>query len=230
MVIKAFPPHELADEHGVLAAGGDLELQSLLLAYSQGIFPWPYRRDLLLWFSPPQRAILRFSDLHLSRSFKKELRTRVPHLFSVRCNTAFHEVITACSTTPRRRGMGTWLFPEMIAAYTALHEAGFAHSIEVFQGQELVGGIYGVALAGAFAAESMFYRTPNASKVALVQLIELLREQGCHWIDLQVLNSFTETLGACEVSRQEFLRLLAAAHNTAALVFPRGELQGLTVR
>ncbi len=206
MAIAEFPPHNSADSDGLLAIGGDLDIESLLLAYRNGIFPWPFDEKLLAWFSPPRRALLFLDELHISRSLKKELKN---NRYQFTMNSAFGEVIEGCSQLDNRKNQrGTWITPAMKKAYEALHKAGFAYSFECREDGELVAGIYGVSLQRAISAESMFYRKPNASKITLVRLVEFYREQGINWIDFQVLNPFTKSLGAREVSRAQFLKLL----------------------
>ena len=209
MVIQAFPPLSKADKHGLLAIGGDLEVPSLLLAYSQGIFPWPFSDQTLAWFAPPMRALLFADKVHISQSLKKELKRA---RFEITTDTAFAEVIQACSELKNRgKQQGTWITDEMIEAYLALHEAGFAHSFEAKLDGELVGGLYGVRIGRYFSAESMFYRVPNASKVVLVKTIEHLKASGVDWIDCQVITPATESFGAVEIPRAEFMKLLSKA-------------------
>jgi leucyl/phenylalanyl-tRNA--protein transferase len=185
-----------------------LEVQSLLLAYRSGIFPWPISEEFpLTWFSPPERALLFLSEYRPSKSFQKFLK-KTP--FTVRIDTCFSEVIRRCSEE-RRKHRGTWITEAMIEAYGALHRAGAAHSFECFHGERLVGGLYGVAIGGAFAGESMFHLEANASKLALHSLILTLRERGALWIDCQMLTPLLESVGAREVPRAEYLSLLAEA-------------------
>ena len=206
MVIKAFPPHEQADENGLLAVGGDLEVESLLLAYQNGIFPWPVYEDVLTWFSPHQRAILRVEDYKISKSFKKFLNTTS---LTVVENRNFKEVIKRCKISPNRgEGQGTWITEQIVNGYIALHKAGYAHSIEAYDGDKLVGGLYGVSIGGMFAGESMFYDLPNASKLCLHYLLNKVRLSSGTFIDCQVLSPFTESLGAIEIDRESFLKLL----------------------
>jgi len=209
MAISEFPPVEEADARGLLAIGGDLEVESLLLAYSQGIFLWPFDPEVLAWFAPRRRAVLFFKDLHLSRSLLRE-RKNTPWSFAIDRN--FRAVMTECARSKNRRGgLATWILPKMIEAYTKLHHAGHAHSFECYAGDELIGGIYGVSIGQMFAAESMFYLRPNASKLALCFMVDTLKTWGLSWIDLQVLNPFTESLGAVTVPRAQFQKILLAA-------------------
>jgi leucyl/phenylalanyl-tRNA--protein transferase len=206
MAILEFPPVCEADEYGILAIGGDLEVESLLLAYSSGIFPWPLDENYLTWFAPPERTLLFLDEVHVSRSLKK-FRRKCSYRFSI--NTAFEEVVHCCAEMVNRgQQNGTWITGEMKEAYCDLHRAGYAHSIECFDGDELIGGMYGIAIAGMFAGESMFYRRPNASKLAFLYLIEYLQERKVPWIDCQVMTPLSKNFGARDLPRLEFMRLL----------------------
>lgn len=220
MVIARFPPLEFADKSGLIAVGGDFEVPSLLLAYRSGIFPWPIPDYPLAWFAPPRRAVLSFDAYHPSRSFLRWLRHNT---FSVSFDVAFAETMRGCAAGHTKPGepveMSTWITPEMIAAYTELHRAGFAHSCEVWDGEELVGGVYGIAIGGMFAAESMFFRKDNASKLALHSLVSHLQSVGLTWIDVQVLNPFTKSLGAAEVTRHRFMGMLTKALEKPSIPF-----------
>jgi leucyl/phenylalanyl-tRNA--protein transferase len=202
-----FPPVELADE-GLLAVGGDLRPERLLLAYSQGIFPWYGKNLPILWHSPDPRMVLYPDELVVSRSLKKQIR-RKP--YELKLDTAFGDVLRGCADAPRPGQNGTWLIPEMITAYTRMHELGFAHSAEAWKDGELVGGLYGVALGGCFFGESMFARAPDASKIAFVTLVQQLRAWGTVLIDCQVHTEHLERFGAREVARTEFLAKLQPA-------------------
>lgn len=208
MVIKQFPPVDFATEHGLLAIGGDLDVESLLLAYHSGIFPWPHREDEIVWFAPPERAVLFFDELHVPRTLTKLLR-RCSMTFVL--NHDFKAVIHHCAAAERPKQDGTWIVPDMVGAYCSLHEAGFAHSFECYEGDELVGGMYGVGIGAMFAGESMFFRRPNASKLCLIKAIEFLSSRGCTWMDCQVLTPITETFGAREIARSTFTELLEEA-------------------
>jgi leucyl/phenylalanyl-tRNA---protein transferase len=199
----AFPPPELAEADGLLAVGGDLSPQRLLLAYSLGIFPWYNEGDPILWWSPDPRCILDPRDFHRSRSLAKLLRRQA---FTVTCNGAFPQVVAACAEL--RASSGTWLGPDMRQAYGRLHQLGYAHSVECWQGEELAGGIYGIALGRCFFGESMFHRVSGASKVALLALAQRLREGGGELIDCQLPTAHLHSLGARDISRDEFLRRL----------------------
>jgi leucyl/phenylalanyl-tRNA--protein transferase len=209
MTIIAFPPIETADEDGLLAIGGDLEPESLLLAYKSGIFPWPINEDILAWFAPPVRAVVFLKDLHISRSLKRELKRGC---FETTMDTAFHHVISRCAEVTNRGDQdATWIIPEMLEAYTKLYELGIAHSFEAYFDGELAGGIYGVRLGRFFAAESSFYRKTNASKVAMVALTEYLQQEEITWFDCQAITPFSKSFGATEIPRAEFMKLLADA-------------------
>ena len=201
-----FPDPNLAED-GLLAVGGDLSLERLLLAYSSGIFPWYSAGEPIMWWSPDPRTVITPESLHVSRSLERTLRRGT---FRVTFDTAFPEVIRACASIPRRHEDGTWITSAMIRAYTALHEAGFAHSIECWQGDTLAGGLYGISLGGCFFGESMFSRVPDASKVALVSLVRHLTEYDIDLLDCQLTTAHLLSLGAYEVPRDYFLHLVSA--------------------
>jgi len=188
---------------GLVAVGGDLSIPRLLLAYRNGLFPWT--ADPVTWWSPEPRGIIELDQLHISRSLARALRKGV---FEITVDRAFCDVITACAETPRPGG---WISPEFIAAYTALHQAGHAHSVECWQAGQLVGGVYGVTVGGLFAGESMFHRATDASKVALCHLVQRLKQGGFTLFDTQMVTTVTRQLGAVEISRTEYLRRLAEA-------------------
>lgn len=192
----------------IVAFGNDLRVAVLRDAYRHGIFPWPHDDLPMPWFSPRRRAVLIFDEMHVGRSLQKTLR-RTPFTFSF--DRAFSRVIAACAETPRPDQDGTWIEPAIVEAYSALHEAGDAHSVEVWDGAELVGGVYGVDAGGVFVGESMFYRQPNASKLALLHLVEHLRARGAAWLDCQVLTPHMEALGARLITRARYLDMLEAA-------------------
>jgi leucyl/phenylalanyl-tRNA--protein transferase len=217
MVIKRFPDPRHSTPEGIVAVGGDLEPESLLLAYRQGIFPWPISDLPLTWFCPPTRAILEWDQLHIPRSLVK---TRKKNLFQFTFDQAFSHVIEACSQIPRPHQPGTWITDEIKQAYCKLHELGHAHSIEVWKDQQLVGGLYGVDAGGVFAGESMFYLEPNASKLAILTLMEHLHAKGSHWMDIQVLTPHMEAMGAREVPRNEFLNRLKETLQLKIELFP----------
>jgi leucyl/phenylalanyl-tRNA--protein transferase len=186
-----------------MAVGGDLSVERLLAAYRAGIFPY-YESPPVLWWSPDPRAIIELNHFHVSRRLARTVRSG---RFLVTFDEAFDAVIRSCGD----RAEGTWITPEMIVAFNDLHRLGHAHSVEVWQGNDLVGGVYGVTVGGLFAGESMFSRARDASKVALVYLVERLRQCGFVLFDVQILNDHTASLGAIEVSRRAYLRRLADA-------------------
>ncbi|HOX56972.1 MAG TPA: leucyl/phenylalanyl-tRNA--protein transferase [Candidatus Paceibacterota bacterium] len=200
-----FPSPRMADEEGLVAVGGDLSVERLLLAYRSGIFPWTV--DPITWWSPNPRAIFELDGLHVSRSLARVIRKGI---FQVTIDRAFQRVMRGCAA-PARGRRGTWISPEFIAAYTQLHVQGHAHSLECWQGPRLVGGIYGVTVGGLFAGESMFHRASNASKVAVFHLIEHLRRQGFALFDIQMLTPITAQLGGIAIPREEYLGRLAQA-------------------
>jgi len=202
-----FPPLAAATPEGLLAVGGDLRPERLLAAYRRGIFPWYSTGQPILWWSPDPRAVLLPEDLKVSRSLRKVLRAGT---FRITLDRCFRDVMTACAT-PRASGGGTWITPEMIEAYTALHERGVAHSVEAWEGDMLAGGLYGVALGGAFFGESMFTRVTDASKAAFVRLVPQLERWGFTLIDCQQYTAHLARFGAREIPRAEFVRRLNAA-------------------
>ncbi len=219
-----FPPVEraLREPNGLLCAGGDLSLERLLTAYRSGIFPWYSEREPILWWSPDPRMVLYCAELKVSRSLAKSVRNK--H-YEVRVDTAFRRVLEGCAAPRRSPGRddgenedaddaaGTWLVGPMQAAYQRLHRAGHAHSFETWHGNELVGGLYGVSIGRMFYGESMFARAPDASKVALVALVEELARREFPLIDCQVRTPLLASLGAREIPRGEFLRENAALVN-----------------
>ncbi len=197
-----FPRPALARADGLLAVGGDLSTPRLLLAYSNGIFPWYDEGDPIMWWSPPLRPVLKPDEVHVGRTLAKSLRRRP---YEVRLDTAFDAVIEACAIAPREGQQGTWITPDMRAAYKELHREGFAHSAEAWLNGELVGGLYGVAIGGMFFGESMFAKAPDASKIAFVTLCRQLARWDFQLIDSQVSNAHTERFGTVEIPRDEFL-------------------------
>jgi leucyl/phenylalanyl-tRNA--protein transferase len=197
-----FPDAARADSEGLLAVGGDLRPERLLLAYDHGIFPWYSDGLPPMWWSPDPRALFDRERLHVSRSMLRELKKQ---RFLVSFDRAFGRVLRECG---REREGGTWLLPEMIDAYEELHALGHAHSVEVWAGDALVGGLYGVRRGGLFAAESMFHRVTNASKVAVIAAVRSLFAAGIELFDVQFLTPHLESLGAFEVSRAEYLTRL----------------------
>jgi leucyl/phenylalanyl-tRNA--protein transferase len=200
-----FPDPRLAGADGLVAVGGDFSVRRLLLAYRSGIFPWT--DDPITWWSPDPRGIIEFDRFHVPKSLAKLLRKG---MFEITVNRAFCEVMLGCAEPAAGRGE-TWVTPAFIAAYSRLHEHGHAHSLECWQDGKLVGGIYGVAIGGFFAGESMFHRVSNASKVALASLVARLRERGFGLFDVQMLTPITRQLGGVEIPRSDYLDRVAAA-------------------
>ena len=204
-----FPPVEQASPEGLLAIGGDLRPERLLEAYRHGIFPWYNEDQPILWWSPNPRTVLFPEKLHVSRSLKRSLR---PGLFTVTLDTCFPEVVRHCAEPrPQYPDGGTWITPPIAEAYSTLHEQGYAHSVETWQEGSLVGGLYGVAIGGAFFAESMFTKVDDASKVALVSLVRQLHAWGFRIVDCQQSSPHVLRLGAEEIPRDEFVTRVAAA-------------------
>jgi leucyl/phenylalanyl-tRNA--protein transferase len=209
-------PH---DELGLVALDYRLSAERLVSAYRHGIFPWPdgIAFNPIPWVCPPRRAILEFSKLHVPRNLRKSQRAHARLRFTV--DTAFESVIHACAAVPRPGQTGTWITPAMIGAYTDLHRKGHAHSIEAWDENALVGGLYGVTAGGVFTGESMFHRITDASKLCVLHLIEHLRTRGATWIDIQQLTPHFVLLGAREIDRAEFLRLLGREQRANRVLF-----------
>jgi leucyl/phenylalanyl-tRNA--protein transferase len=197
-----FPPVERADPNGILAVGGDLSTERLLLAYRSGIFPWFSPDDPMLWWSPDPRFVLFPDELKMARSMRPYFNS--PR-FELSVDTAFGEVISACSRQYRTGQNGTWITDEMIAAYCELHRLGHAHSVEVWQDGQLVGGLYGIAIGRVFFGESMFANVPNASKVGFIALVKRLQKLGFQMIDCQQDTAHLASLGARGIPRQQFI-------------------------
>ena len=202
MALLSFPDPRRASPEGIVAIGGRPTTANLLSAYRQGIFPWPIEGWPLPWFCPPERAVLEFQDLHIPRRLAR-FRKRESFTFTIDQN--FSGVIRGCADATRPNEDGTWITVEMIRAYIEMHRAGHAHSVEAWENGELVGGMYGVDAGGAFAGESMFFTRPNASKLALLHLIEHLAARGLDWLDIQVMTPHIGTLGARVINRDAFL-------------------------
>jgi leucyl/phenylalanyl-tRNA--protein transferase len=203
-----FPNPSLADKDGLVAVGGDLTPERLLLAYEYGIFPWFGDDSPILWWSPDPRMVLFPEELKISKSLSQSIRRKN---FDIRFDEDFRAVITMCSKVGRRHEDGTWIVPEILDAYCRLHEMGYAHSVETYSDNRLVGGLYGISLGRAFFGESMFYIERDASKVALVSLVRRLTELGFHFIDAQQETSHLATLGARPVNREVFFGMLRDA-------------------
>ena len=211
-LIHFIDPEQSLD--GIVALGGPLTTTNLLRAYSRGIFPWPINDYILPWCCPEERGILEFSELHIPRRL-----ARTPHKFHFTIDQCFPQVISHCATIKRKHESGTWITGQMIRAYCELHRQGHAHSVEVWEGTELVGGLYGVDAGGSFAGESMFSLRSNASKLGLLFLIEHLTERGLDWIDIQMVSPHLEALGAKLVSRADFLEKLAMTQQRNLTLF-----------
>jgi leucyl/phenylalanyl-tRNA--protein transferase len=206
-------PPELGDAQGLIGVGGDLSPDTLVRAYSEGVFPWYNEGDPILWWSPDPRAVIELGGLRVSHRLARTIRSG---RFRTTVDRRFAEVMRACGET---RAEGTWVTDDMLAAYTELHRRGHAHSLEVWQGEELAGGIYGVAVGGLFAGESMFHHKTDASKVALVALVERLRQRGYVLFDVQMKTDHTERMGAAEIPRAEYLRRLHDAVRLTGVTF-----------
>ena len=214
-------PPELADPDGFVGVGGDLGPRTLLRAYAEGVFPWFNEEDPILWWSPDPRAVIElysapdspYGGLHVSHRLARTIRSGK---FRVTFNTCFTEVMRACG---QNREGGTWVTPDMLASYTEMHRLGHAHSVETWVGDELAGGVYGLAVGGLFAAESMFFRVSDGSKVALAALVSRLRKRRFTLLDVQMTTSHTERLGAVNISRAEYLERLHDAVRVTGVSF-----------
>jgi len=200
-----FPPVSEADEEGILAFGGDLNPERLKLAYQSGIFPWFNEGEPILWWSPDPRMVLFPDELVVSKSMRNVLNRKQ---FKVTFNQNFADVISNCQNIKREGQNGTWISNEMIDAYCKLHAQGIAKSVEVWQDEVLVGGLYGIDLGHVFCGESMFSKVSNASKVAFISLVNYLKEGNYKLLDCQVYNSHLESLGCREIDREEFMFIL----------------------
>lgn len=212
-----FPDPELAEEEGLLAIGGDLSPERLLTAYSHGIFPWYSEDDPILWFSPNPRMVLYLDDFKCSETLSRLVRS---DKYELRIDTQFPEVIKACAKVPRPGQDGTWITPDMQAAYVELHRLGFAHSFETYLDGALVGGLYGVSLGSAFFGESMFHKERDASKFAFHALVQFARANHFDFIDAQQPTKHLRSLGAKEVARSIFLKQLASTRSNPTLHGP----------
>lgn len=211
MTDSIFPDPLTAADDGLLCYGGDLSIETLVDAYGHGIFPWPQEGLPLLWFSPLERGVLDFSEVHWPKRFLRDLKDES---FQITFNQAFPAVIRECAKVPRSHEMGTWITPAIQKAYVKFHEAGYAHSVECWHNDELVGGLYGVCVKGVFAGESMFYKVSNASKRCLYGLVAKLQASGFEWIDIQMVTPVLETLGGKYISREDFqIRVREAQKN-----------------
>ena len=200
-----FPDVELASPDGILAIGGDLSQERLLLAYQSGIFPWYSQGEPIVWYSPEKRMVLFPQELKVSKSMKQLIRKGI---YRITWNRNFEEVIKACQESPRKDQDGTWITEEMLQAYIRLHEFGHAKSVEVWREEELVGGLYGIDLGHVFCGESMFSRESNTSKLAFIHLVQKLQTENYRLIDCQIYTAHLASLGAREIPRQEFTKML----------------------
>lgn len=200
-----FPDVETASPEGILAFGGDLLPERLILAYKSGIFPWYNEGEPIIWYSPDPRMVLFPKELKISKSMRQLIRRKE---FSITWNTAFEQVIEYCQKSPRKDQFGTWITDDMMKAYIKLHELGLAKSIEVWKDKELVGGLYGIDLGHIFCGESMFSKTSNTSKLAFIHLAQSLEKKKYKLIDCQVYNEHLDSLGAREIPRKEFMGYL----------------------
>jgi len=206
MVIQSFPPVEAADEHGLLAVGGDLDPASVILAYRSGIFPWPIDEETLAWFAPPERAVVFLDEFHVPKRLQRSLKRCE---FVRRVDHDFEGVIRRCAELKNRGEQdGTWITADIVEGYTELFRLGYCHCFETYLDDELVGGMYGIQIGRFFAAESSFFRVPDASKAAMCTMVEYLKSQKISWFDCQVLTPFSESFGAREISRDEYMSLL----------------------
>lgn len=201
----AFPSLEYVTSEGILAVGGDLSTERLLHAYSNGIFPWYSEGEPILWYCPDPRMVLYLNKLKVSKSMKSLLKKEI---YRVTYNEAFQDVIQQCKSIDRGDGLGTWITDDMQQAYIELHKKGIAKSVEVWRNDTLVGGLYGVDLGHVFCGESMFSKESNASKIAFVHLVRKLNNEGYKLLDCQIYNSHLASLGAEEIPREDFLKIV----------------------
>lgn len=209
-----FPNPQTANEYGVVSVGDKLSVATLVDAYAHGIFPWPHKGYPLLWFSPEERGVVFFKKLHCPQSFKKWLRKTT---YRITFDAAFEKVILGCATVLRPGQQDTWIDSKMAKAYFELHQQGFAHSVECWDGGELVGGLYGVYVEGVFSAESMFFLRSGASKMCLYHLILRLQGLGLEWLDTQMVTPVVEQFGGEYISRSDFLNLLLQSQKSDRL-------------
>jgi leucyl/phenylalanyl-tRNA---protein transferase len=210
-----FPPVEEASYEGIIAVGGDLSVDRLLLAYKSGIFPWYDANEPILWWAPPERMVVDPNNYKVSKSLRNILNRNI---FQVTLNTNFDAVIANCKQICRKDQDGTWISNEIIESYSKLHRLGKAFSVEVWLNKELVGGLYGVDLGHVFCGESMFSKVPNASKIAFIKLIDHLKNNNYKLLDCQIHNDHLEKLGAFEISRNTFMKILKSDYENYALV------------
>ncbi len=200
-----FPPVEMASSEGILAFGGDLQPERLILAYQSGIFPWYNEGEPIIWYSPGMRMVLFPEELKISKSMRRFI---AKNKYTLSWNKAFEQVIDQCQKSLRKEQLGTWITEEMKEAYIVLHKLGFAKSVEVWDEDELIGGLYGIDLGHIFCGESMFSKVSNTSKLAFIHLVQELQKKDYKLIDCQVYNEHLDSLGAREISREEFMGFL----------------------
>ena len=204
----SFPHPELSNSDGLLAVGGDLSVERLLLAYQNGIFPWFDDDDEILWWSPNPRLVLFLDDFKVSKSLRRIINS---DKFQVKFNSQFSNVVDACASAKRNDECGTWITDNMKKAYLDLHKEGYAHSVEVYENGKLVGGLYGLTIGKVFCGESMFHSVSNASKIALFHLVESLKSKEFHFLDAQTPTAHLKSMGAVEMSRDRYIKLLHKA-------------------
>ncbi len=209
---KIFPDPGKPTLDGIVAMGEEWKVETLLEAYSFGIFPWPHAEMPCLWFCPDKRGVIDFKELRVNRSLAKFLR-KTP--FAITFNQNFSAVITECAKVERAGQTGTWITPQILKAYEEFHRQGYVHSVECWHGERLVGGLYGVYVAGVFSGESMFFKESNASKLCLMKIIEALQTHGLTWMDIQMVTDVTEQLGGKYIGKRDFLNRLEEAKKVA---------------
>ena len=205
-----FPQPIVSDENGIVAVGGELTVENVVWAYSLGIFPWPHGNLPLLWFCPIERGVLNFDSFKIPESVKKELRKKN---FRMSYNQAFDAVIDGCAQQKRQGQKGTWITPAMKKTYRKLHELGYAQSVECWNGDDLVGGLYGVYIQNVFSGESMFFKESGASKACLIALVNKLKSLGHEWFDIQMVTPVLALFGGESMDRETFLEVLKATQN-----------------
>lgn len=210
--LRSFPDPRMTLDEGILDISDDLRVERLLEAYSFGIFPWPHEDLPTLWYCPVERGILDFADFKVPQSLQKFLRKTQ---WTYTLNKDFDRVLQACAAASRPKQKGTWITKKLIKAYREFHRAGYAHSLEVWEGGDLIGGLYGVYVGGVFCGESMFFLKSNASKFALVKMIGFLKDHGFTWMDIQMVTPLLEMMGGKYITREKFLARLETAKRSA---------------
>lgn len=211
--ISRFPDPLGVDESGIVAVGGDLSVETLCDAYYHGIFPWPHEGYPLLWFAPIERGVLEFKKLHISKSLQKLFnKSDKNKTYAFTHNKAFKEVVENCALLPRKNQKGTWINNDIKKSYYKFHKAGFAHSFELWEGKDLIAGMYGVYIKNVFSGESIFGLKANVSKICFIKVIEQLKLKNVEWMDVQMITEFTKSMGAELISNKEFILKLNRAH------------------